>query len=495
MTLSNRLTLYLLATVAVVLLGFSTALYALAAQYLHRQVDERLDAALNTLVAAAEVNDHGVQWEPEERRLSFGRRTVEGQFRWLVADEGGHRLDGSTPIATGPALPTTAPPAGPPARPTCVTDAQGNAWRVLARRLDSPRPRVGPGEPIPAADRATTHEALVLSAGVALAGVSATLRNLALTLAGLSGLIWGLALLGARRVCRRALRPVTAMAAAAHAIAGHEFDERLPVPATGDELTGLGHAFNGLLARQHEAHQRQQRFAGDASHQLRTPLTAIQGHVDLALRQARPVEEYRRVLTVVQRQTRHLCQIVEALLFLARADAEATQPRLGPIALDAWLRDHLNTRVGPRSADITLVPDDPADPIQVHADATLLGELVDNLLDNASKYSDPGTPITVQVRRDGLNAQVTVEDRGIGIGPSDVSQILTPFYRTRQARDRDGKGLGLGLAVADRIARVFGGSLAIASQPDQGSTFALLLPIMPSDDGVTLPGITRTNDD
>ena len=96
MRLSTRLTLFFLATLAVVLAGFSVTLYVLAAKYLHRQADERLEAALNTLVAAAEIGPEGVEWEPDERSLTFGRRTIEGQFSWRVGDDRGQRLDGSS---------------------------------------------------------------------------------------------------------------------------------------------------------------------------------------------------------------------------------------------------------------------------------------------------------------------------------------------------------------------------------------------------------------
>jgi two-component system, OmpR family, sensor kinase len=96
MRLSTRLSLFFLGALALVLLGFSATLYAMASRYLHRQVDERLEAVLNTLAAAAEVGPDGVEWEPRQRSLSFGRRTLEGPFSWQVADEQGERLDGSS---------------------------------------------------------------------------------------------------------------------------------------------------------------------------------------------------------------------------------------------------------------------------------------------------------------------------------------------------------------------------------------------------------------
>ena len=106
----------------------------------------------------------------------------------------------------------------------------------------------------------------------------------------------------------------------------------------GDELQDLGESFNDLLARLHEAFERQRRFTGDASHQLRTPLAAMLGQVDVALRRDRPGEDYRRVLTLVRDKTLHLSQIVEMLLFLARADAEAETPGSEEVDLAAWIK-------------------------------------------------------------------------------------------------------------------------------------------------------------
>src|SRR5437763_732045 len=143
----------------------------------------------------------------------------------------------------------------------------------------------------------------------------------------------GAAALAGRRLCRRALRPLTGMAAAARAISADDLGRRLPPAGTGDEVDDLGRAFNELLARLQESFERQRRFTGDASHQLRTPLAAMLGQVEVALRRERPPEEYQRVLTLVHKQSAKLREIVEMLLFLSRADAEAKRPQLEALDL------------------------------------------------------------------------------------------------------------------------------------------------------------------
>jgi signal transduction histidine kinase len=471
MRLSTRLSIFFLATVAVILAGFSAMLYAVASEYLHRQADERLEAALNTLEAAAEFSDGGLEWEPEERSLSFGRRTAEGGFQWVVCDAQGRRIDGSTPADADPSWTASIAAATSVPRSKRLVDQGGQPWRIMTRRLQSAR----------AADsivleKRNFHKSLILGAAISLTGIGETLRNLGGMLIVLSCATWAIALLVGERLCRRALRPVADMAEAAHAIAGHGFDDRLPVAETGDELQGLGQAFNGLLERQHESHDRQRRFAGDASHQLRTPLTAMQGHVDVALRQPRSVEEYQRVLAVVRGKTRHMRSIVEAMLFLVRAEAESQQPPLEPIETIGWLRTHMAAWNASRPGDVRLEIDAEAATTHVMAHPILLDELLDNLLDNAVKYSDPTAPIVVHAGRDGDSFRVSVEDRGVGIEAVEIAHLVEPFYRTSQARSRDPKGVGLGLSVASRLARLFGGRLQVESILGRGSTFSIVLP-------------------
>jgi heavy metal sensor kinase len=320
------------------------------------------------------------------------------------------------------------------------------------------------------------HEVLVLRAGVSLAPLHATLRRLAVTLATLSGGLWLAAALAGRWVCRRALAPVTRMAQAARAMGAAELDRRLPSPGAGDELDDLRRAFNGLLDRLQEAFERQRRFTGDASHQLRTPLTSMLGQVEVALRRDRPAEEYHQTLGLVHGQAVHLRGIVEALLFLARPDAEADLARLEGVDLAAWLPEQLRRRADQaRAADLRLGPS-PGGPLRVRVQPLLLDQLLENLLDNALKYSEPGTPVTVFLRREPGVIALAVKDAGPGIAAEDLPHVFEPFYRTGEARRRGRAGVGLGLAMVRRIAAAFGGTVVAESEPGRGSRFTVRLP-------------------
>jgi signal transduction histidine kinase len=303
-----------------------------------------------------------------------------------------------------------------------------------------------------------------------------TLSSLALALAGLSAALLVTAALLARRLCRRALRPVTQMAGAARAMSATDLGLRLPGPGTGDELEDLCRAFNELLGRVQEAFERQRRFTGDASHQLRTPLAVMLGQLEVALRRERPAGEYREALSVAHAQAERLRRIVEALLFLARADAEALLPDLEVVDLGDWLTAHLRHWDGhARRDNLSLnIPPDP--PRRVRVQPALLGQLVDNLLDNALNYSEPGTPVTVTIEDAPGGATLTVADAGCGIAPEDLPHVFEPFYRSAQARRLGRAGVGLGLAVARRIAVALGGALTAESTPGAGSRFHLRLP-------------------
>jgi signal transduction histidine kinase len=484
MSLASRLSASFLAALAIVLIGFSSALYALAWQYLHRLVEERLDSALTTLAAAAEVGAQGVEWEPDERVLGLGQGHRADQVRWLVRDPSGGLLDRS-PNWNPRRLPLDRATATTPAADRYV-GPDGRPWRIKSRWLRAPSSSIErtsePGGPSP------FHDALNLVVFAPLGPTEATLRRLALTVVGLSAALWVAAAVAGRRLCRRALAPLSKMAAAARDADADDPGGRLPVPSTGDELEDLAHAFNGLLARQHEtlerlheALERQRRFTGDASHQFRTPLAGLLSQVDVALRRPRPPEEYQRVLGVVRTKAIHLQQIVESLLFLARSETEAGRPELEVVDLAAWVNEHLQAWPNSaRLADLRRVEDHPG-PLWVLVHPPLLAQAFDNLLENASKYSPSGSPIIVRTARTDDGVQLSVEDRGEGLNPEELDRVFEPFYRSPQARRQSQAGVGLGLTVARRIVTALGGTITATAlaEPGRGSCFLISLPDAP----------------
>ncbi len=336
---------------------------------------------------------------------------------------------------------------------------------------------------------------LVLATVASLDPLEAGQRNVALVLVALSLVVWLLAALVGWRLCKRALLPVTRMAKAAGSMSMADGTARLPIPGTRDELDLLAGSFNGLLDRLHQEFERQKRFTGDASHQLRTPLAALLGQLEVARRRERSVEEYQRVLDEVHGEALRLRQIVESLLFMARAESEAGMPELEPVEMVLWVRERLSCRRrgGERAGDLVERLTTEA-PVFVQVQPQLLGQALENLLDNACKYSDAGTPINVELGREGAYVTLAVEDQGVGIDREDLVHVFEPFYRSVKSRRRP--GVGLGLAVVERIATVFGGSVRAESEPGRGSRFVIRLPdgtssVIPGEAGRPTVGAER----
>jgi len=331
-TLTNRLTLFFLTALGLVLAAFSGTTYLLARTQLMRQSNDRATATVDTLVAAAEVEPDGLDWEPELRHLPF---RWEGEPPvWAIYNETGSRLDGSHDLAHR--LGDYVAPGPEVAQEQFQAAWDGDDWRVARRTLRHPHP-----EAVQSRESRKRYRVLVFVSAWPVSPVYSHLRTLAWCLGGVSMALWLAAAVGGRWVCRRALAPVSRMTEAAKGITADDLGERLPLPAARDELHDLATRFNELLARLQDSFERQRRFTGEASHQLRTPLTAMLGQLEVALRRDREPDEYRRALTTAVAQTGRLRQIVESLLFLARADADARIPGLEEVNLTRWLSDHL----------------------------------------------------------------------------------------------------------------------------------------------------------
>ncbi len=471
MTLTTRITSFFLGVLACVLVGFAVGLYLLADRYLHNGLAERLDSALNTLAAAADVNPENIEWEPASRSLTIGQDPSPDQVRWLVQDDRAREIDRSRNLTHDEELILGKASAAGERSIDGQRLAAVDGWRLLHKRI------AAPGQSGKSSETGlNTYRALTVTVGIRLAPVESTLRTLGLALAGLSLALWSIAAIAGRWICRKALAPVTHMAGAARDMTVDDLQLRLPTLETGDELEELARAINGLLNRLEDSFERQRRFTGDASHQLRTPVTAMLGQLDVALTRQRSPDEYRQTLEAIRAQAQRLRQIVDSQLFLARADAEAFQPALEQLNLAKWLRDHLegwrtNSRWNDFEFDMSA--DDRA---IVRAHPQLLSQLVDNLIDNGVKYSPAGTPIQIAVAASDNLVECSVTNGGQPIGAEDLAHVFEPFFRSAASRRKGISGAGLGLAIAQRIAIALGGSIRADTTQNGQTQFVLQLP-------------------
>jgi heavy metal sensor kinase len=467
MKLVDRVSAFFLALLAVVLLLFSVVLYGLAHHYLYERFDRQLEGSLHTLVAAIEVEPDDVKWEPSDHTVTLGTENGIEDVRWVVVDEMGKIVDRSRNLGTSAddsqiieyakADRSSGDAAGPPSQ-----------WRVLQHRLYAVAPK-----PIAERDSLERSE-LVVAAALSTKELKAALFRLLLALGLLSPAIWLIAAVCGRWICRKALAPLEMMARESRALGPAAPDRRLSVSPSGDELAELAEAFNGLLDQLFTALDRQKRFAGDAAHQLRTPLTVLEGQIEVALRKPRSVDEYGTTLAVLRDQVRELNQVIEALLFLARGDEGQAAANRSPIDLGQWLQQFLEKwRSHPRWADIGIDCDSD---VEVNTSPALLAQIVENLVTNALKYSPPGSAVDVSVSQDQVTAVIEIRDRGIGIAKEELEAIFRPFYRTTVARQTGQPGTGLGLTIAAQIAKSLEGSLECSSEPGAGTSFRLRLP-------------------
>jgi signal transduction histidine kinase len=487
-TLTARLSVFVLALLSIVLFGFSLTLYLLSGRYLRGQVDERLDGTLSALSAACEQTRYGLEWEPTKRQVDAGASPFGLPVLWFVEDRQGQVLDRSPQPETDELIKSRRIDSGTAHQLADALEWRSGPWQLRQRWVRAE------GDAAPPAKRGKkikTHRELRITLGTSLDPVHAALNRLAITLSGLSAGILLVALVAVRIVCRRVLAPVSRMAVAASNIGAEDLERRLPTIATKDEVGQLNRAFNDLLDRLQESFERQRRFTVEASHQLRTPLAGILGQIEVALRRERPVEEYQRVLSTVHKRGDHLTKIVESLLFLARANAEASPTRFDTLCLNSWLPQQLEAwSDNSRAADI-VVQCDAGEACFVFAHAALLGELLNILVDNACKYSTPGKPIEITLDRDQDAALVQVIDHGRGIAAADLSQLFSPFFRTEDARLRGIEGTGLGLSIARRLSRLFGGELTVTSHPGSGCCFSLWMPLARSETSDICVAVTR----
>src|SRR5262245_2898468 len=224
MTLAARVSWFFLLALGAVLLGFSISLYLLARSHLHAEVEDRLASALDTLAASVVSDPDGLEWEPDHHHLTLGRSEEITESRWEVRD-GENRLIGrSNNLGTNDSwLPTADRIEG---SSVDFHDGAGRVWRTAVRRLNAPAATIRPDH----------YATLVLTAGVCLEPLHATLRGLAFAVGGLSVMLWFAAALVGRRLCRRSLRPVERLAVAARSMGAADLSVRLPSPGTEDEL-------------------------------------------------------------------------------------------------------------------------------------------------------------------------------------------------------------------------------------------------------------------
>lgn len=224
-----------------------------------------------------------------------------------------------------------------------------------------------------------------------------------------------------------------------------------------------------------QMYDQQKQFVSDASHELRTPLTIMKGELDLALKRTRTPKEYRNALTATNSEVRRLQQLVDNLLTIARSEEKGFSSFAEAVDMTDIIHSVAH-RLQPlaRAKNVSLDTSFPRSQPMVLGVASMLEQLVENVLVNAVKFSPAGSQVNIRCSVYGKDVKVAVQDTGVGMSADTLQHAFDRFYRENSARQGD--GFGLGLPICQMIAVQHQGDIAISSKPDKGTTVTITLP-------------------
>ncbi len=282
--------------------------------------------------------------------------------------------------------------------------------------------------------------------------------------------------LGGWAVAGRALRPLKTIADTAERFTARGLEQRIPDAGESPEASRVIQVLNRMMERLETSFRQATRFSADASHELKTPLTVMQGELESALKSAAPGSAEQRLFSNLLDETQRLKTITRSLLLLAQADAGQLKLAREPVDLSAEL-DAMIEDARVLAADVHLQFDVAIQlQLMVVADRALLHTALFNLIMNAIKYNETDGQISVQL--EAANGQVvfTIGNTGPGIPSDEQTRIFDRFYRVSHAGGRQVDGIGLGLSLAREIARAHGGELSLKEGRAGWTAFVLWLP-------------------
>jgi signal transduction histidine kinase len=452
------------ALIAVILgvIGVSLFVYLLRNPILYRQDVQRLRLAVSAIILRSDsfVNPttERLQRAAEREDTLLGIRVI------LLHPDGSPIVDsrqGKAPKLPSPTLPLR-PQSETQLQPLTLRDASGTPWLYRLGQLDDgnfvmaavQRPKVA----LLTLLRDEFSLLVLRTGGVALA----------------LGLILGILM------ARWISTPLQNIARASREVASGNYQ---PIPMEGpSEVQDLAQAFNEMSARVQASQQSQHDLVANVSHELKTPLTSIQGFAQAILDgTANTPEALRQAATIISTEANRMARLVLDLLTLARLEAGTANLQQEPVDLAATLGavvDKLAPQAHQAQVDLGIA----IQPLPPYTgDRDRLEQVFTNLVDNAIKYTPPGGQVLVRAQPAGGWIEIGVQDTGPGM-PVEVSQrIFERFYRADPSRhSSNGGSAGLGLSIAREIVQAQGGTIAVHSAPDQGSHFVVKLPIAKS---------------
>ena len=319
---------------------------------------------------------------------------------------------------------------------------------------------------------------LVLHVGTRLGTLDKTQRDLAMSLLTVLPLVVLGAFGGGLLLGRRAVRPIAVLTAAAETISTERPGDHLPVPPTGDEVARLTEVLNRSFDRLQRAYEAAARFSADASHQLKTPLAVMRAGVDALGKMGGQVPEVQAEVEVLRRQSRRLTTMVDDLLLLAQVDAGRLELESGPSDLQPLLERVWEDLEALAAEQNVSVERSWPEALPCHADPRRVALILQNLLENAIKYTPPGGRIRGVATAGAAGVECRIANTGAPIAAAQCEAIFERFHRSGAGENVPGHGLGLNIARA--LARAHGGDLFLDRDEAGWTTFVLRLPRAPA---------------
>lgn len=274
---------------------------------------------------------------------------------------------------------------------------------------------------------------------------------------------------------KRLLKPIMVMTDTVKSISVSQLDTRLDVSGSKNELKDLAKTFNNMLDRIQLAYERQNQFVSDASHELRTPISVIQGYANLLDRWGKSDSQVlEESISAIKTESESMKNLIEKLLFLARGDKDTQRLEKENFYINELVDEIIKeTILIDNTHEVTCARNES---ILINADRGLLKEAIRIFVDNSTKYTPQDGKIKLECYTQGKTAVITVEDTGIGISEEDLPQVFNRFYRADKSRTKQTGGTGLGMAIAKWIIIKHEGTIKVQSKINVGTKVYISLP-------------------
>jgi heavy metal sensor kinase len=274
----------------------------------------------------------------------------------------------------------------------------------------------------------------------------------------------------------RALQPFEDVTRTAQQITSENLSTQIVTMRQEREIQSLVQSFNAMVNRLDRSFQQMRRFNADVAHELRTPLSIMQGENEIALHSASLPEDVRSLLASNLEELDRLRRVVNDLLTLAEAEAGTQIMTKKPLDIEPLLED-LVEQMQPIAEERRLAIELRGAAASIEGDELWIRRAFLNLIDNAIKYSKDGGRIKLRTETTGDSVRIEVSDQGIGIAPTDIPYIFDRLYRADPARSRNTGGVGLGLSLVKWVVEAHGGKVSVTSRPGRGARFEVTLPV------------------